>query len=140
MMKIRKFFATQRSASPVLDVTPLADTVFLLLIFFMLSSTFVSEPGIKLNLPKTRTAEIDPDDKIIVSVSTDETIYINNRRTTLDELESDIKTLLMSKPAPVVLRADKNVRYGLVVSVLDKARLAGAKKLAVAAEKDTIDR
>ncbi len=137
MINLRRFFTTQKkNSSALLDVTPFADIVFLLLIFFMLSSTFVSEPGIKLNLPKTKTAEIDPDNKIIVTVSPDETIYINDKRTTLDEVESEIKVLLMSKPSsPVILRADKNVKHGVVVSLLDKARLAGAKKLAVAAER-----
>ncbi|PKN02212.1 MAG: hypothetical protein CVU77_01970 [Elusimicrobia bacterium HGW-Elusimicrobia-1] len=133
-MKIKRFFTREKPASP-LDVTPFADIVFLLLIFFMLSSTFVAEPGIKLNLPKTQTAEIDPDDKIIISINSDEAVYLNNRRSSLDNLESDLKKLLMSKDASVVLRADKSVRHGMVMDALDKAKLAGTRKLAVATEK-----
>lgn len=133
-MKIKRFFTREKPSSP-LDVTPFADIVFLLLIFFMLSSTFVAEPGIKLNLPKTQTSEIDPDDKIIISINADEAIYLNNKRSSIEALEAELKKLLMSGEAAVVLRADKSVRHGLVMEALDKAKLAGAKKLAVATEK-----
>ncbi len=119
----------------MLDVTPFADIVFLLLIFFMLSSTFVVEPGIKLRLPKSKTAEIEPDDKILISISQTGEIFINNQKTPIDAVEEEIKLLLAEKQKTVVVRADKAVNYGVVVEVLDKSKLAGAKKLAVATEK-----
>lgn len=134
MLKVKRYFTKEKS-SALLDVTPFADIVFLLLIFFMLSSTFVSEPGIKLRLPKSKTAEIEPEDKIIISLSAGGNVYLNNRQTTVEELEEQIKLMLFEKERTVILRADKAVNYGVVIDVLDKAKLAGAKKLAVATEK-----
>jgi biopolymer transport protein ExbD len=123
-------------SEPKLDVTPLADIVFLLLIFFMLSSTLVIEPGIKLKLPGARTSEIQAGDKIVVSVTEKNEIIVDDREIKLDNLEAELKAMMMSRREKyVVIRADKKVSHGLVVSVLDKAKLAGAKNLALAAEK-----
>lgn len=128
----RRFFQSE----PHLDVTPLADIVFLLLIFFMLSSTLVIEPGIKLKLPKAKTSEVQSDDKIILSITKDSKIYVNDRQVALSRLEDEIRALLsMRREKTLVVRADKSVSHGLVVQALDKAKLAGAKNLALAAEK-----
>ncbi len=134
MLKVKRYF-TKEKPSTLLDVTPFADIVFLLLIFFMLSSTFVVEPGIKLRLPKSKTAEIEQDDKIILTVSADKKIYLADRLIDIDDVEKQIKLMLSEKEKTVILRADGSVNYGLVIDVLDKAKLAGAKKIAVATEK-----
>ena len=131
-MKIKRFFV---NADPRLDVTPMADIVFLLIIFFMISSTLVSEPGVKLTLPKAKTAEIQSDDKLIVSIAADRTISVGNRVVSLDQLEDELRLQLSTRREKfVVIRADKSVSHGLVVTVLDAAKVTGAQTLALAAE------
>jgi len=133
-MKIYRSRKTK--AFQLVDVTPMADIVFLLLIFFMLSSTFVIQPGINIRLPKAQTASIQPEEKIIVSISKDNNVYINDRRVRMDNLLGELKMSLGGrKDKLLVLKADERVSHGLVVTVLDKAKQAGAEKLAVASEK-----
>ncbi|MBN1621042.1 MAG: biopolymer transporter ExbD [Endomicrobiales bacterium] len=128
----KRFFHNE----PQLDVAPLADIVFLLLIFFMLSSTLVMEPGIKLKLPKAKTSEIQSEDKLMISITKDKDIFVDDKKVMIDNLESEVRALLnIRREKYVVIRADKSVDHGLVVEVLDKSKLAGAKNLALAAEK-----
>jgi biopolymer transport protein ExbD len=135
MRKIRK---NHIRSSLILDLTPMADMVLLLLIFFMLSSSFLVEPGINLKLPKTKTAEIQTENKIIISIKESGEIFLNNREIKIDELEYELRTLLpLQKDKVVIIRADKESRHGLVVKVLDKAKIAGAEKLAIATEAET---
>lgn len=133
-MKIKRFFTKDKPITP-LDVTPFADIVFLLLIFFMLSSTFVVEPGIKLKLPRSKTAEIDPNDKIIITLTSDNKIYLNEKEIQIETLEHSLRLLLSDRQRAVIVRADSSTRYGDVIEILDKVKLAGAQKLAVATEK-----
>ena len=114
----------------------MTDLVFLLLIFFMLSSSFLIEPGIKLKLPKTKTAEIQAEKKLTVSITKDHNIYLNDSLIPLEELEQELRLLLpLEKERLLIVRADKEVKHGLVMEILDIAKLAGAEKLAVSTEK-----
>ena len=119
-----------------IDATPLADIVFLLLIFFMLSSTFISQPGINVKLPKAKAREIQAEKQLIVTITKKSNIYVNKRRIKLENLEKGLNVLLAHMTDKVVvMRADAGVKHGLVVEVLDLARAAGAEKLAIATEK-----
>ena len=127
----RKFKSFQ-----IVDVTPMADIVFLLLIFFMLSSTFIIQPGIKIKLPEAATSEIQPEEKLVLSISKNNKLYLNDRRVKSDTLVDEIKkTLANRRDKLIILKADKKVAHGVVVDVLDKAKIAGANKLAIATEK-----
>lgn len=118
---------------PSLDVTPMADMVFLLLIFFMLSAAFLIEPGIKLRLPKTKTAEIHAERKLIISIKDTGEIFLNDRKIAIENLERELRAIIpLHKEKLVILRADKNTKHGIVVTVLDKVKLAGCEKLAIA--------
>ena len=102
----------------------------------MISSTLVIEPGIKLKLPKAKTAEIQNSDKLIVTITSNNRVAINDEEVAIEELEEDLRAMLASRRDKyVVVRADKTVAHGLVVEVLDKAKLAGAENLALAAER-----
>ena len=118
-----------------LDVTPMADIVFLLLIFFMLSSTFVSQPGIKIKLPKSKAREVQAEKRLILSITKDNKIYVNNRKVLKNELEKELRLQLASRSDKVIIvRADTGVTHGFVVEALDAARSAGADKLAIATD------
>ena len=132
-MRFRKRGGLSR---PLLDVTPMADMVFLLLIFFMLSSAFLIEPGIRLKLPATKTAEIQSDRKLILSVKKTGEIFLNDRPIRLEALEKELRLLLpLHTEKLLIVRADKEAMHGIIVDILDKAKLAGAERLAIATEK-----
>ena len=126
----------KRRREIILPVASMSDIVFLLLIFFMLTSAFIIEPGIKIRLPKTRTAEIESRKKIFITVDENKNIYLNKRKVALEKLERELALTVAGKRDEIlVLRADKAVPHGLVVEVLDTARLAGVERLAIASEK-----
>jgi len=115
-----------------LNIAPLIDIVFLLLLFFMLSSNFIRPSGIKITLPAARTAESQPKMDIVVSISGDEIIYLNDRKVDLtnllDELKEEVKRTQGRK---VTIRADENIDLGLAVKVMDIAREAKVESLVI---------
>jgi len=117
------------------DPTPMTDVVFLLLIFFLLSSPFMIQPGIKIKLPKAASAEAEIYDKVIITVTRDNKTFINEKEVTLDHLEDEIKKALSkTRERILIVKADAETPHGMVVEVLDKAKLAGAERLAIATE------
>lgn len=129
MKLIRKVHRTP----PLLDVTPMADMIFLLLIFFLLSSAFLIEPGIKVKLPKTKTAEIQAEQKLMVTIKASGEIFLNDKKITIENLDKELRAILpLQKEKLVIIRADEDVKHGIVVEVLDKVKLAGCEKLAIA--------
>ena len=117
-----------------LDITPIVDTVFNLLIFFALSLNFIVTPGIKVNLPESITEEIIRErDEIIIVMNKDHTIFIDGR-----SISSEHLTMVFTKAAQknqetlVIIQADQDVSHGSVVRMMDRAKKAGLKRLAIA--------
>jgi len=118
------------------DIAPLIDVVFLLLIFFMLTSSFVFQPGIKINLPKAITSEVIQQKNIIILVNKDDTLYYEQQPITEDQLKK--KLIQASKDKrPVLIKADTRARLGKVVEIWDLCRQLGISQvnLATSAEK-----
>jgi biopolymer transport protein ExbD len=114
----------------------MTDLVFLLLVFFMLSSAFMVEPGIKINLPKAKTAEISPERNLLVTIVGPGKIYIGDKPVSMNNFQSELQLALFGRrDRTVVIKADKKVEYGIVVNILDIIRQSGAEHLAIAAEK-----
>jgi biopolymer transport protein ExbD len=119
-----------------INITSLIDVVLLLLIFFMLTTSFVEQPGIKLDLPKADSAEGVKSQELEVSISADGSIYLNGEITNLDELAKKIETLLVEiEEKSLVLKADKNALHGTVVKIMDIARQEGLQKIIIASER-----
>ena len=122
-----------RSVFP--DTTPLADIVFLLLIFFMLSSTFIVSPGIKLKLPKAISSEIELGRTVIIEMPLGGGIFVNNAKVDFNELPQILDlTLSKAKEKVVIIKADKKIQHGFVVKVMDMAKIAGAQRIIIATE------
>ncbi|MDD5644808.1 MAG: biopolymer transporter ExbD [bacterium] len=116
-----------------LDIAPLIDVVFLLLIFFMLSSTFILQPGIKVNLPDSKVSDAQPEENIIVTITSEKTILLNDEK--VDEESLSIKLKSIAKRTPeriVIIKADERVNHGLVVRIMGEIKDAGIKRLAIA--------
>jgi biopolymer transport protein ExbD len=129
-------FLNKQREEPRLDMTPMVDVVFLLLIFFMISTTFVESPGISIKLPESSSQTIDREPKEIkVYLSQEGDIYHGEKKISID----DFKGLLFehqadAKQTTVLLLADQESRHGKVVILMDLARDAGFTKLAIATE------
>lgn len=123
----------------IVDVTPLIDVVFLLLIFFMITTTFATHaPGIEVELPKAAHADnrLQPKDIIIAINEAGEIVY-EHKAVSLTELTALMESKFIEMPqGTVIVQADQQVFHGLVVKVMDAAKSAGFEKLAIATQKE----
>ncbi|RME33937.1 MAG: biopolymer transporter ExbD [Deltaproteobacteria bacterium] len=123
-------------ASPRVDLTPMVDVVFLLLIFFMISTTFVQTPGLDINLPESslkRTSQ--KPEEVQVYVDRNGGVFLADKKVSVSELAPLLEARKTdNSKASFVLMADRDVRHGLVVEVMDAARQAGFVNLAIATE------
>ena len=127
-----EFKRQEKNDSFSIDIAPLVDVVFLLLIFFMLSTTFEVNPGIKVNLPESSAKEIQKEKKEIKIVITKTgTIYYNGKIVNLNELKRRFKSI-KDKKTLIIIEADKFSFYGNVVSVMDIAKQNGLNNFAIA--------
>ena len=114
-----------------LDIAPLVDVIFLLLIFFMLTSSFVFQPGIKVELPRAVTSDVVYEKSVIVYLTGDEEIYYNNRIIDLTELRSRLN-IAAKKGKSLLIKSDQSVPLGKIVSVWDMCREEGVAKINIA--------
>lgn len=112
----------------------LTDIIFLLLVFFLLSSTFVLQPGIKVQLPTTTNAPDPSSEKsVVVSLSKEGAVYLNDDLVNRIELGARLRQKVLDVGNPiVVLRADKNTMLSGLVEIMDIAKSAGAERFVIA--------
>ncbi|MBU3933435.1 MAG: biopolymer transporter ExbD [Candidatus Omnitrophica bacterium] len=116
-----------------LDIAPLIDVVFLLLIFFMLTSSFIFQPGIKINLPKAVTSEVIHEENLVITINAEGLIYLNNRPVALKQLKSHLKKA-SAENHPLLIKADRRASLGKVVEVWDMSREAGLTQINIATD------
>ncbi|MCY4200943.1 MAG: biopolymer transporter ExbD [Gammaproteobacteria bacterium] len=132
MIKARRLRRTDDSAD--VNVTPLLDIVFILLIFFIVTTSFVKEFGVDMSRPSNAPMQEQKREAAII-VRIDETgrVYVDERLVALDAVRANIETGLARKPgAPVVVVAERATDAGHTVRVVDQARVAGAGRVALA--------
>ena len=114
-------------------MTSMIDVVFLLLLFFMLSSTFVIQTGITVNLPRAVTVERPVRKDLILIIDRKRRIFLDNRQVPFESLWGMlIEEMRMQPEGTLIIRADRDVPHGLVVRVMDVAKQAGASRIAIA--------
>jgi biopolymer transport protein ExbD len=115
-----------------INITSLIDVIFMMLLFFMITSTFLEQPGIKLELPTARTSANAEPQEYVLTVDKKGELFLNRQPVTLAELEAEIRKVLPKmKDSALVLKADQEITHGLVVRVMDMARRGGVKKLII---------
>ena len=120
-----------------LDLTPMMDIVFIMLIFFIVTTSFVKETGIDVNRPNADTAQRDEKGNILVAISQNNEIWIDKRRVDLKAVRANIERLKIEYPeGSVIIQADKESRSGLLVETMDQIRLAGVTNISIAAKND----
>lgn len=122
--------------SPQINIVPMIDVIFAVLIFFILvSMTLTNTAGIPVNLPTAETAQPQPQQQLEVTMQADGAIFINNQPTNLDQILDDVKALVPAdQPGLVVIRADAQIPHGQVVAVLDQLRRLKGIQLAIATQ------
>ncbi len=118
-----------------IDIAPLIDMIFQLLIFFMLTSSFVIQPGIKVNLPKAVTSEIVKYENIEIIVSGENVIYANGKVITMDELRLLLKQAAKRKQS-ILIKSDRRASLGRVVEIWDMARDLGISQINIATNQE----
>ncbi len=125
----------RKKRSLILNLTSLIDVLFLLLIFFMISTTFLSQPAIKLELPQAENAEIVRQTPTVIYIDPSGNVYLNDEPMEPALLGEALKLRLAGDlEKAVVLKADSRVSHGTVIDVLDVLKGAGVKKLVVSTD------
>jgi biopolymer transport protein ExbD len=117
-----------------IDLTPMLDVVFIMLIFFIVTTSFVKESGIDVNRPSASTAKKKERASILVGISQTGEIWIQKRRVDIRSVRANIERLHAESPeGTVVIQADKLSETGILVQVMDQIRLAGVESISVSA-------
>jgi biopolymer transport protein ExbD len=116
----------------LINITSLIDVIFMLLLFFMITSTFLEQPGIKLELPKARAEAVGEPREYVLTVGRGGELFLNRQAVDLAGLEEAVRVALpRMKDAALVLKADQEISHGLVVRIMDLARRGGVRKLII---------
>ena len=128
------FRPAKKSRSLILNVTSLIDVMFLLLIFFMVTSTFRNQPAITLVLPRSATAAETIDTPVILFLTAEGDVYLNDSLIPDSELKGRLEELhAKSEDDRMVLRADENANHGDVVGLIDTIKQSGFKRVSLSA-------
>jgi biopolymer transport protein ExbD len=117
-----------------LNITPMLDIVFIILIFFVVATSFVKESGVDVSRPGAHSSERKERGNIMVAITADNAIWIDKREVDIRAVRASIERLHAENPeGAVVIQADENSLTGLLVQVIDQARLAGVSDVSIAA-------
>ena len=134
MRRFRNF--TDNSSSSEINISPLIDVVFILLIFFIVTTVFVEETGVDVNKPRAASAEDLEKNSILIAVTANGQVYQGGRSIGVSGVRSVVAAMLESDTTtPVIIQGDTDANHGLVVQVIDAAKLAGAKTVNLATAK-----
>ena len=133
-MKFKKKSSRKLSSITNLDLTPMVDVVFNLLIFFALSLNFVaSSGGINVNLPEASSAKPIKTENITINLTKGGKLYYNKEVATKEQIKKNLKAV-KDKSSLIIIRADNEVEHGKVVEAMDLAKVEGFTKLAIAVD------
>lgn len=129
-MKFKRYAKLEQGLQG-LDIAPLIDVMFLLLIFFMLSSSFTFQSGINVKLPKAVTSDVIKEESFTITITSENVTYFNGKVTPLKELEKKLQPLKKNN-SPLLIKADRRASVGRIVDVWDLCRNMGIEKLNIA--------
>jgi len=131
-------FRRKKEEETILGITPLIDIVFLLLIFLMLTSHFHAASGIPIRLPKVAQNAYEGESReVILAIDKEGQVYLRGEKADINELSEKLKELVeKGELAQLILQADKEVKHGRVVRIMDLAKSAGVSSIVIAAQWD----
>jgi biopolymer transport protein ExbD len=118
-----------------IDMTPMLDIVFIMLIFFIVTTSFVKEAGIEVVKPEADTANRQKNANIFIAVNRDGDVWMDKRQIDKDSVQVTLERLLSEQPTDVVIiQADEDAEHGIVIDVMDQVKAAGINSISIAAE------
>ena len=126
-----KFKRRLKIEKGMLDLTPMINVFFLLFVFFLFTSSFIFQPGIKVSLPKAVTSEIIQQDNVTITIARDDKIYLEDREISKDELVLRLRMLAKEKMG-LLIKADSRSSLGLIVEIWDTCRREGVLQINIA--------
>ncbi len=118
-----------------INITPMLDVVFIMLIFFIVTASFVKESGIEVNRPDAQTAELKEKANILIAITANNQIFVDRRRVDPRAVRANIERLHAENPqGTVVIQADKESKTETLIQVMDASRQAGVYDVAIAAQ------
>ena len=133
---MRKLLTNEQDAQEAsVDITPMLDVVFIMLIFFIVTATFVKQAGIEVNQPQAATAVVQEKANILIAIDHENSVWVNRREIDIRALRPNIERLHAENPkGSVVIQADKDSTNEMLVLVMDASRKAGVYDIAIAAQ------
>ena len=129
----RKHFQPEDDSN--FDMTPMLDIVFIMLIFFIVTTSFTKESGVDINRPSATTAVKSAHGNILIAITESNEIWIDKRNIDVRAVRANVERLHAENPqGAVIIQADKNSRNGMLVQVIDQTRLAGISNVSIAAD------
>ncbi len=117
-----------------INLTPMIDMVFILLIFFIVTTSFVKETGVEINRPTAKTAERNEKGNILVAITKNGEIWIDRRRVDTQSVRANIERLrAQNSEGAVIIQADEASQTGILIKIIDQIRLAGIVNISIAA-------
>ena len=136
-MRYRSIAPQQEEEETEINITPMLDVVFIMLIFFIVTASFVKESGIDVNKPSAQTSTAQEKANILIAIDAGGRIWIDRRQVDPRAVRANIERLHAENPqGTVVIQADEDARTGELVQVMDAARLAGVYDVAIAAPRE----
>ncbi len=136
-MRRRRYHSNTEQESEI-NLTPMLDIVFIMLIFFIVTTSFVKESGIDVNRPTAQTAERKERGNIIISIKANGEIWIDKRTVDIRAVRANVARLHAENPlGSVIIAGDKNAILQVLVEVMDQVRLAGVYNASIAAEAES---
>ena len=130
----RRRHSEEMSAEADINITPLLDIVFIMLIFFVVTTSFVREAGIEVNRPTAQTAERKEHASILIAIAPNGEIWIDQRAVDIRSVRAAVERLRAENPeGTVVIQGDREAQIGLLVQVMDQVRKAGVSNVSIAA-------
>ncbi|TVP87381.1 MAG: biopolymer transporter ExbD [Pseudomonadaceae bacterium] len=131
-MRMRRHSSSDEDTG--IDLTPMLDVVFIMLIFFIVTSSFIRESGISVDSPSASSATEQTRGNILIAVNPQGEIWIDRQAVDIRAVRATVERLRVDQPdSSVVVQADQEARSGLVIQVMDQVRLAGVADVALAA-------
>ena len=134
-MKRRRVFSANRGATEDINISPLIDMVFILLIFFIVTTVFVEETGVEVTKPQAASQIQLEKNSILIAITANNNVVYGGREIGINGFRSQVKRLLQDVPKmPVIIQADENVPTRILVRVIYEATLAGANSVNISTE------
>ncbi len=134
-MRHRKSLSDEGAEASGIDVSPLMDCVFILLIFFIVTTTFVEETGVEVDKPQAASSVQLEKTSILLAITAEGSVVYGGREIGIGGIRPLVARMLQKEDVPVIVQVDQSVKSGLLVQVIDEAKLGGATKVSLATAK-----